>query len=314
MRWRLVLVGAGMALLPHLASPAAERAIWVWEPETYAMLQHPAEADAAIDFLAAKQIGRVYLYADAYQGRNLLTERPGAYGELIRRLRERGIHTDALLGSWYLHTERYVLPSHHGEARAMLRRVLEYNAAAPEGERFEGVNLDLEPHLLEQWRAGARRGLLHNFLDLGAQLMALKRELGAGLPVGPAIPFWFDGITVDWGGAAKPASEHVLDLYDYVALMDYRDHAEGRDGIIEHARSEMAYAARRGRRLVIGVEVAPAEPRKVSFDHLREADLERALAATAQAYGANPAFGGFVIHHLGAYRRWLARQQAGEGR
>ena len=310
MRWHEVLVGTGLALLSLVGVHAAERAIWVWEPETYAMLQQRADADAAIEFLAAKQIGRVYLYADAYQGRNLLTERPAAYGELIRRLRERGIRTDALLGSWYLHTERYVLPKHHGEARAMLRRVLEYNTAAREDERFDGVNLDLEPHLLDQWHAGTRRELLLNFLDLGAQLMALKREAGAGLPVGPAIPFWFDGITVDWNGAAKPASEHVLDVYDYAALMDYRDHAEGRDGMIDNARSEMAYAARRGKRLVIGVEVAPAEPRKVSFDHLREADLERALAATAQAYEASPAFGGFVIHHLAAYRRWLARQQA----
>jgi hypothetical protein len=274
------------------------------------MLLDRAEAQAAIEFLHAKRIDRVYLYADAYQGRNLLTAKPAAYGNLIRQLRARGIRTHALLGSWYLHTERYVLPAGHGDAVAMLRRVLEYNARAPAEERFDGVNLDLEPHMLDEWNDRTRAGLLRGFLDLGARLMALKRDLRADVPIGPAIPFWLDGITLDWHGASKAASEHVLDTYDYVALMDYRNHADGRDGIVAHARSEMSYAAARGKRVVVGVEVAPAEPKKVSFDGLREADLEQALAATGEAYQDNPAFGGFVIHHFTAYRRWLALQPA----
>jgi hypothetical protein len=311
MRWRHIVIAAALALPASFGVLAGERAIWVWEPETYAMLRSVADANAAIEFLSAKKIDCLYLYADAYKGRNILTESPASYGQLIRRLRANGIRTYALLGSWHLHTERYVLPAHHGEALTMLRRVLEYNAAAPAEERFEGVNLDIEPHLLDEWNAGTRVGLLRDFLDMSALLMAVKRDLRATVPIGPAIPFWLDGIRLDWHGAEKAVSEHVLDTYDYAALMDYRDHADGRDGMVEHARREMAYAAERGKHLVIGVDVSPGEPKKVSFDHRREADLERALAATAQVYRDSPAFGGFVIHHFAAYRRWLARQPAG---
>lgn len=314
MRFGGRLAGALLAGCASLAAHAVERAIWVWEPETYAMLQEPAVAERAADFLVANQLDRVYLYADAFQGRNLLVEEPARYGALIRRLRERGVETWALLGSWYLHTEEYIRPARHGEAVAMLRRVLDYNARAPAGERFRGVNLDLEPHLLDEWNDGSRVRLLRDFLDLGRRLMDLKRQLRADLPVGPAIPFWLDRIEVDWRGARKPASEHVIDTWDYTALMDYRDRAEGGDGIIAHARSEMDYAARRGKRVVVGVEVAPAEPRKVSFHHLTEADLERELGVTARAFADSPAFGGFVIHHLGAYRSWLSRQAAGADR
>ena len=43
------------------------------------------------------------------------------------------------------------------------------------------------------------------------------------------------------GGAAAPLSERVQDLYDYVAIMDYRNFAEGSDSIISHAEDELAY-------------------------------------------------------------------------
>lgn len=303
------IVAAALLLLAAPTAGAAERAIWVWERESYAMLEQPADADAALAFLAAKKIGCLYLYADAYQGRNLLVDRPAAYAALIRRLRGQGIRAYALLGSWHLHTEEYVLPARHAEGVAALRRVFDYNASMPPDARFEGVNLDIEPHLLDAWSDKRKPELLRNFLDLGALLMALKHDLRAEIPVGPAIPFWLDGIRLEWGGAVKPVSEHVLDTYDYGALMDYRDHAEGRNGVIALARSEMDYAQKIGKRLVVGIDISPGEPKSVSFQHLKEPDLERTLAATESAYAGNPAFGGFVLHHFQAYRDWLAKQK-----
>jgi len=114
---------------------------------------------------------------------------------------------------------------------------------------------------------------------------------------------------VHWGGQSKPASEHLQDIYDHVTLMDYRDHAEGPDSILSHAREELAYARRIGKTVQIGIETSPNDIRKVSFDHLREADMERELGKVQQALSGDPAFGGFVIHHFSSYRRWLARQR-----
>jgi hypothetical protein len=42
---------------------------------------------------------------------------------------------------------------------------------------------------------------------------------------------------------------------------------------------------------------------------LREAGMERELGGTARAVGRTPAFGGFVIHHYAAYRRWRGADQ-----
>ena len=58
-----------------------------------------------------------------------------------------------------------------------------------------------------------------------------------------------------------------------------------------------------------GIETTPNEIRKVSFDHLAEADMERELKLAEQAFAREPAFRGFVIHHFSGYQRWLARKK-----
>jgi hypothetical protein len=299
-----LLATAGAAAAAPAAEPAGPRAIWTWEGESYAMLESEGEAAQGIAFLKAKSVGTVYLYADAWRGRNLIVSQPERYRRLLRRMHGAGLKVYALLGSGYLHTERYVLPRHRMDAVAMLKRVLDYNAQAAPEERFDGINLDIEPHILAEWST-RKMELLAGFVELSDALMRVKAQSGQTLPMGPAIPFWLDGIPLEWQGKRKPVTQHVQDIYDYVALMDYRDHAEGGDGLVSHAMDELAYGEAIGRPVLIGIETAPNEIRKVSFHHLGEAELERELAATSRSVGAMRAFGGYVIHHYAAYRRWL---------
>jgi hypothetical protein len=146
------------------------------------------------------------------------------------------------------------------------------------------------------------RWWLANFLDMSDAIMHAKKRSGLALQVGPAIPFWLDGIVLDWRGKRRPVSEHVQDLYDYEALMNYRDRAAGGDGIVSHAADELKYAESAGKKVVIGIETAPNEIQKVSFDHLAEADMERELGLAQQAMAPATAY-----DHFRAYRHWLAR-------
>lgn len=303
----LVLAAAATAqAAPTHAAAHASRAVWTWERPSYAMLESPQVADEALAFLQRKRIDVVYLYADAFQDRNLLVQQPARYRAFIRAAHARGIRVYALLGSWYLHTERYVLPRHQRKAVAMLQRVLDYNAAAAPLERFDGVNYDIEPHLLDEWEDATRPRLLRGFLDMTAAMMEARRKSGQTLVIGPAMPFWWDGIALEWRGVRKPVSEHVADLTDYVALMDYRNRAEGRDSILSHAEAEMAYADRTGKRVVIGLEFNPAEPAKLSFHGMGEPAFEREAGKVEAAYRKRPAFDGFVFHHYLGYRRFVA--------
>lgn len=304
-----LLAAALLLLLPAAAS--AGRAVWVWEKDSYELLESRAAAGEAAAFLKSKGVDTLYLYADAYQGRNLLLKKPRLYRRLISRLRKRGFKTYALLGSYYLKTEEYTRTARHPEALAMLKRVLDYNAASDPEERFDGVNLDIEPHMLGDWKE-RKNELLAEFLHLGRKLTDLKKAYGQDLPVGPAVPFWLDGVTLEWEGRSKPVSEHAADVYDYLALMDYRNRAEGRDGIIAHAENELRYAAAAGRKVVVGVETKKNELAKVTFFGLAEADLERELGIAEKAFSASPAFGGFVLHHYRSYRNWLDGQRPAE--
>lgn len=295
------LLAAGSA---HTAEAPGPRAIWTWEGESYAMLESEGTAAQGIAFLQAKSIGAVYLYADAWRGRNLIVSEPQRYRRLLRRMHAAGLKVYALLGSGYLHTERYVLPRHREEAVAMLERVLDYNKAAAPAERFDGINLDIEPHILAEWST-RKMELLAGFVEMSDALMRVKARTGQDLPMGPAIPFWLDGIELEWKGQRKPVSQHVQDIYDFVALMDYRDHADGGDGLVSHAMDELRYGEAIGRPVLIGIETMPNALQKVSFHHLGETDLERELAATSRSVGRMRSFGGYVVHHYAAYRRWL---------
>lgn len=302
--WLFLAVASVAGFSCAAATPG--RAVWIWEADSYGMLENEATASEAIAFLRREGFDTAYLYADAWRGRNLIASDPAAYRALIAAMHRRGVKVHALLGSWYLGTHAYVLPERRADALAMVDRVLAYNATAAADERFDGISLDIEPHVLDAWDA-RRNELLADFLDMSAALRDRVHASPRPVPLGAAIPFWLDGIPLEWHGRRDAVSAHAIGLYDYVAIMDYRNRADGGDGIVSHARTEMAQAAAVDHQVVIGLEVAPNELAKVTFDGLRPADLGREMAATTRAFAGSPAFAGFAIHHYGAYRRWVMR-------
>jgi len=303
---RAWLVGLllGLTLTAH-AQPLS-KAIWVWEQDTYVALESPAQAQDMVRFLKRRGVDTLYLYADAQGGRNLLLAQPQLYARLIETLHREGMRVHALLGSWPLHTERYILPENRSQALQMVQRVLDYNQSAMPAAQFDGINLDIEPHVLDDW-SSRREEYLQMFLQVSEAWMALKRQMNQTLQIGPAIAFWLDGIEVTHAGRRKPASEHLQDIYDHVVLMDYRDHAHGPDGILSHAQDEIAYGRKIGKRVMLGVETAPNDIRKLSFNHLRPAQMAHELQLVTQALSGEAAFAGFVVHHYGSYRHWLGQ-------
>ena len=284
------------------------KAIWIWEKDSYAMLENEESKIDALHFFKSKGINRIYLYADKFGSRNLIIDKPYLFHDLIGDFHKNGISVYALLGSGYLNSEKLILPEYREDALDMVKRILAYNSAAESQARFDGINLDIEPHILDAWPEHKYQ-LLEYFLDMSKAIMDLKNRSEAILAIGSAIPFWLDGVSLTWQGHTKKVSDHVIDLYDYVALMDYRDHAEGRDGIISHALDELEYAAMTKKKVAIGVEVTPNEITKVSFNHLTENEMNIELNIAAKVFSTKPAFDGFVIHHYRGYLTWLDNQK-----
>ena len=304
---RTALALAALALLTvtfaghAAASPArASRAVWIWEPETFRLLDDVEYRSKVIRFFRERHVDRVYLYADEYKGRNPLRDTPELYQSLVGELRGKGIDVHALLGSYYLKTETYVLPENQKAARAMLRRVLHYNDTSKSPERFTGAHFDVEPHMLDAWKTD-RVALSVLFLERLDEWMTIASK--SGLEVSAAVPFWLDRYEVEWRGHLCRMNEHVQATLDVVVLMDYRDKADGHDGILRHAENELAWAAAHGKKVVIGLETGDSEPTKVTFLQEGNAALSREIANVEKALAGNQAFAGFAIHHLDTWMK-----------
>lgn len=282
---------------------AAPCAVWIWEEDAFLMLDKDKVQREVETFLDRQHISTMYVYADEFKGRNILVNEPEKYRKLIASAHARGFKVFALLGSGYLRTEEYILPEKRPVALRMFRNVLEFNKNTPDvSSRFDGVNIDIEPYLLDDW-SSARPLRVRQYLDLAAEFMRMKASVGSSLLVGPAMPFWYDGIEdVEWNGQRRRLNERIQDIYDYVALMDYRNVAEGPDGIVSLAQEELDYADRIEKKVMIGVETLETTPAKVTFFGKGEKYFETQLALAESAMTRHRSFGGFVVHHLKSYR------------
>ncbi len=297
----LVLWLASVA--PGHSAVAAPRAVWIWEEDAFRMLDKDEAQREVETFLDQQHISTIYLYADEFNGRNILVNEPKKYRKLIASAHARGFKVFALLGSAYLRTQEYILQEKRRAAKRMFGAVLDFNRDTPDASsRFDGVNIDIEPYLLDDWATGRPvRG--RQYLELSAEFMRMKAEAGSSLLVGPAMPFWYDGIEdVEWKGQRRKLNEFVQDIYDYVAIMDYRNVAEGSDGIVSNAQDELDYADRVNKIVMIGVETLQSTPAKVTFFGKGNNYFEAQLALAESAMTQHRSFGGFVVHHLKPYR------------
>ncbi len=284
------------------------RTTWVWESITFNMLDDLTFRGKVFEAIDRHNFGTVYLYADEFQGRNVLLEEPEKYHDLVSQLHARGVEVQALIGSAALNTEADILPSNRPAAEARLQRILDYNAAVTSADqRFVGVNTDIEPYLLsdffDQYEVRAVQ-----YLDLLAEYMRRKDEAGSDIPIGPAIPRWYDTSPdtppIEWNGVTKGLHEHVIDITDYVSILDYVDDSVR---LVDDARNELDYADPLGKPVVIGVETLPIQPGilpTTTFHDDGYEEMNLRLAVAEQDFLAWSNFAGFAIHDLHNCLTW----------
>jgi len=270
----------------QISIPVPGRAVWVWQSQ---VVTNTAWRAAFLTFARDRKLTAAYIYAY-----DLLPGQEAAFQEFLTLA---GLQVECLAGdpSW-------ALTENHENVLSFVRAVVVFAQTLPPGSNLAGVHLDVEPYVLPEWKTDQAAVITQYLEMLEASHQALA---GSGLRLSVDTPFWFDTISAEYGGRTRPLNQHVQDIADRVVLMDYRDVAEGDDGIIQHAAVEMLYAAQIGRQVVISVEtndVAP-EPEKVTFYEEGQQEMEDALAVVLDTYGGNLAFGGIAIHDYLGYER-----------
>ena len=305
------------------AKPPAEpkpKSMWIWHTND---LLYPREGDPQqelFDFCKEQNIDTVWLqllYAfeprvslgppsdqtrlDAQRVRCELTD-PHLFREFIRRAHAQGIKVFALDGY-----PEYCQKEYHHLPLAIVDAIIAFNKDAPPEERFDGIHFDNEPHLLIGWSDWRRRErILEEFLELNAECQRRVREQ-SDMTFGVDIPFWWqenepgterpNGL-VTFRGVRKPASYHCIDILDDVGIMNYRDAADGADGLIAHGQDLLIYGDTVNKaKIYMGVETFKYEPMTIWLAvGMPKRQYSRTLDKNGQDQSFLSRIEGFKIH------------------
>lgn len=304
-----------------------DRAIWIWEKAAYNLFLNPGSRTALkafaddTDTFGSDAVTTFYLGVFPYEGIDILEEEPDKVRDFLAWAHDNGYKVHACIAGGTVPPYFGALTEYHELAIREMEKVINYNLSSSPDEQFDGVNVDIEPYILPDFRL-QKPSVQLQYLDIMEQLIARRDTAGIALPFGPAIPRWFDSNDpakdITWNGQTKWLSEHIQDMSDYISIMDYRDTAEGSVGIIAHAQGEIDYANLIGKpnSVIIGVETLDiansGDPETITFREEGRTYMESELDKVYDWFNGNPAFGGIAMHHYDSIR-WLPSAWGPEG-
>jgi hypothetical protein len=130
------------------------------------------------------------------------------------------------------------------EALKIVDRVISYNAT--HADKFAGIQFDIEPHALPAYSRDPS-GTLSRYVELIGQI---RTHLDRQLPLGLAIPFWFDQKIVNGSNLLST----LLLQADELVLMSYRTELAT---ITQISANSLCLAAQSPTNVYLAVELAP---------------------------------------------------------
>jgi hypothetical protein len=265
------------------------RAMWAWNTKPIVEPGGREEQDRLFAFCSQNYIQKIYLAVEFENGAKGATSQfqirsPQGYRDFLIRAHEQGLKVEALAG-----TPEWAVRQNHSAALAAVESILAFNRASPPGARFDGVHFDVEPYVLIGYSDPENRTeILTGFLEMVSLCLA-RVSAEQGMRFSCDVPAWFypaggldrERLLVNFRGAEKTVGEHLTDLLDTVTIMDYINRADGAGGIIARALPALGYAARQGKRIVVGLETFRESDNTVCFVcGLPPVEFRRRLAAS----------------------------------
>lgn len=275
--------------LTGFSSPEGEKrkATWLWN--TSLIASEPAQI---LSFLKEQGVSLLYLQID--------TKQPlSTYQTFIREARLGGIDVHALGGSpsWGLADKRQ-------NVLALVNWVHAYNQLAASDEKFTGIHLDIEPYLLPEWKAD-QPAVIRQWMQNVEAYTDLARQK-PGLEIGCDIPFWLDKLALP-DSPGTELGQWLIGKHDLVAIMSYRDRAEGPNSITSLAAEELGWGDGLGKTIYLGVETKQSsEGDFVSFYEEGLQQLNQEVAKLPALVGNHPSYGGVAVH---SYEHWKALKE-----
>lgn len=209
-----------------------------------------------------------------------------------------------------------------------IKNIIQFQKKGAPNERFEGIMLDIEPHLLKgqteyvlNWNNPDHFPVIWDTYmnNLKFALNAINTYNTAYEPdmkFSDAVAFWYDD-PVDRDGDSVPEdlAEEIIsefDNYDFAfyTIQSYRNYAQGEGGIIDVSQNEMAKCKTHGIQCLLTVETMPIhdagltpEIREIiGFENEGNAIMETQIGLVKTHYESSndgTAYRGMGIHSYG---------------
>jgi hypothetical protein len=263
----MVVSAASAAGAPKTAPAGNQRATWVWNNW---VVEKPEQYKDFLRFCRARGIGTLFLHAPA----DHLAERAPNFHAFLAAAHKQKMRVEALDGAsdWAFEAAK---------PEGFIAGVLAFNGASElEGERFDGVHLDVEPYDTAQWKESADDAEMQYLTMLDA-----ARAKAGGLPVTADVPPWFNEVDTPEG----PLLNAVIARVDAIGLMAYTHQVKG---LAAESRDAIAFAQRQHMRVWVGIsaqlmdsDMDPARPVRPQ--------VEAVVRAAERAFRHGHNFGGF---------------------
>lgn len=317
-------MNSGMRQLPirKYFAESNTNAVWDW-----ANINNRSDAELRdlTDFLYLHQVNTVYVdvgvYASIMQTKDQ-GERQRQEAELRENVRRyvaamdvRGIRVFLAAGD-----VEWSKPENQRVPLAIQQFAFDFNRNYQ--PRLAGVEFDIESYNQQHFAEASfteKELVLLEFLDLADKLAQkqeryIKESSDSNFELGFAIPYWYDNQnqnirSVAWRDKTGPVLYHLLDRLNRlprsnVVVMAYRNAAQGNDGMIYHARTEVEYAQAKAPNVavLIGVEVNEVEPAKVTFFGRSYTEISSEVAKVDTEFRNRAAYRGIAINDLAGYQ------------
>ncbi|MCK6454054.1 MAG: hypothetical protein L6R19_24835 [Alphaproteobacteria bacterium] len=283
---------AGLAAVVLMPAARAANDAFLSVPKHLQVFRTPSrDWPAVVALCRALGIGTVAVAIAPAERRRLLAD-PAAARRAFRPLAESGLAVRCLIGegSWARgHRSGDPLPPNLEELLGVHDRLF----------RFEALLLDVEPHVLPQWKRGERAGLIRATLALFADARAACAR--RGLALSAAVPPWY-ARSPDPDDAGSSFLDACLERLDEVLLMAYRNRP---DQALAFAAEAVAALERRPVRCWVGLTTQANDAPGSTYHGL---GMERFKGDVATLYDrlragpAGPGIAGIAIHQYSTLR------------
>lgn len=259
---------------------------WLWDTA-----QIVSKPNQIISFLVKNKVNVLFL-----QVNNEIDIK--YYQRFIRKASAKNISVHALDGSAQWVSNDGVISQ-----QEFINWVSKYQNSAAANEKFNGLHLDVEPYLNEEYNTNLNK-ILENYQNFIVSFK--KHAIDLELEFGIDIPFWFYGVEYDTkygtGNLAKWLCENVKSM----TIMAYRDRASSpRGGIIDVSSVEMKLFEEHNVKGTIAVETGNLGPDEdyLTFYGKGTKYMNQQLDLVIDSYRSNTTFDGIAIHYLDSWMR-----------